>query len=368
MQSPKHPYVQVDKHELLALLGLCLDATDLSSLHARVSTFRTSIEETTPISLPAVPHPGAPGNGADADVVTLRRDIFLEELEQIVAARTLRRARYYLQRLRKSATETRVAAVNDINLNRWKEYEEVLTDSLWNVEKRDSTGAHGAWYWGNFIPQIPRQMMLRYTKAGDWVLDPFLGSGTTLIECRRLGRHGIGVELNPDVARRASEVIDKEPNPYNVTTAVTRGDSATLDFEALVDDHGVAEVQLLILHPPYHDIIQFGESEANLSNAATVDGFVERFADIATRGMAVLADGRYLAVVIGDKYQDGAWIPLGFRLMQAVMEQGCTLKSIVVKNLNGTRAKREQQALWRYRALVAGFYVFKHEYIFVFQK
>lgn len=376
MQSPRHPdvgvddvevdYIEVDKHELLDLLDLCLDAADLASLQTRVSAFRSTVAGTPVISLPAVPHPGASGNGADA--LMLRRDILLEELDQIATARTLRRARYYLERLHKSATETRVSAVNDINLNRWKEYDEILTDSLWTVEKRDSTGAHGAWYWGNFIPQIPRQLMLRYTKAGDWVLDPFLGSGTTLIECRRLGRHGIGVELNADVARRASEVIKQEPNPHGVTTAVTQGDSATIDFEALLDDHGVPEVQLVLLHPPYHDIIRFGDSAADLSNATTVDGFVEQFGAIAARAMDVLAGGRYLAVVIGDKYEDGEWIPLGFRTMQAVLNQGCTLKSIVVKNLNGTRAKRDQQALWRYRALVAGFYVFKHEYIFIFQK
>ena len=51
--------------------------------------------------------------------------------------------------------------INDINLNRWKEYEEIITDSLWIFDKRDTSGAHLAWYWGNFIPQIPRQMMLR---------------------------------------------------------------------------------------------------------------------------------------------------------------------------------------------------------------
>ena len=48
---------------------------------------------------------------------------------------------------------------------------------------------------------LPRQLLLRYTRRGDWVLDTFLGSGTTLIECRLQGRNGIGVELNPDVAR-----------------------------------------------------------------------------------------------------------------------------------------------------------------------
>jgi hypothetical protein len=39
-----------------------------------------------------------------------------------------------------------------------------------------------------------------------------------------------------------------------------------------------------------------------------------------------------------------------------------------VKNFEETRAKRHQKALWRYRALQGGFYIFKHEYIFVFQK
>jgi hypothetical protein len=41
---------------------------------------------------------------------------------------------------------------------------------------------------------------------------------------------------------------------------------------------------------------------------------------------------------------------------------------IAVKNFEETRGKRNQKELWRYRALVGGFYVFKHEYIFIFQK
>ena len=73
-------------------------------------------------------------------------------------------------------------------------------------------------------------------------------------------------------------------------------------------------------------------------------------------------------MVIGDKYSSGSWIPVGFYSMQKLIETGFTLKSIIVKNFEGTRGKRNQEELWRYRALAGGYYVFKHEYIFLMQK
>ena len=42
-----------------------------------------------------------------------------------------------------------------------------------------------------------RDLILNNTKEGDTILDPFCGSGTTLVECRLIGRNGIGIELNP---------------------------------------------------------------------------------------------------------------------------------------------------------------------------
>jgi len=50
------------------------------------------------------------------------------------------------------------------------------------------------------------------------------------------------------------------------------------------------------------------------------------------------------------------------------MKRGFSLKSIIVKNFDDTTAKRNQKELWRYRALVGGFYIFKHEYIFLLEK
>ncbi|GAI46887.1 unnamed protein product, partial [marine sediment metagenome] len=75
------------------------------------------------------------------------------QLNQIVESQTLNRAKYYVERFEKALTHVRTSKINEINLNRWKEYDDIRTDSLWIIGKRDSTGVHTAGYWGNFIPQ-----------------------------------------------------------------------------------------------------------------------------------------------------------------------------------------------------------------------
>ena len=282
----------------------------------------------------------------NGDTISLRRDVLISELNQILEARTLERAKYYLNRLENGVQEVKTSKVNDINLLRWKEYDEIITDSLWILDKRDSSGAHLAWYWGNFIPQIPHQMMLRYTKKGDWVLDAFVGSGTTLIECKRLGRNGIGVELNPEVGQKAKELVKKEYNKHGVTTEIITGDSRTTDIKTILDKHGVEQVQLLIMHPPYHDIIKFSKDEKDLSTAKSTDEFLKMFGEVVDNATPFLEKGRYFALVIGDKYSKGEWIPLGFYSMQEVLKRGYLLKSIIVKNFEETRGKRNKGVLW----------------------
>ena len=302
-------------------------------------------------------------------IYEVSRDWIVEEMKHVEKSKTIDRAKYYLKKIKKGLTEIKTNEINDINLNRWKEYSDIITDSLWIIDKRDNSGVHKAWYHGNFIPQIPRQMMLRYTKKYDVVVDTFLGSGTSLIECKRLGRHGIGVELNKEVAKKTTELINNEPNPYNVITDVVVGDSRKINFREILEKHGFNSCQLLIMHPPYMDIIKFSDdNEDDLSSAKTVDEFLKMFEEVVNNTYEILDDGRFLILVIGDKYSKGEWIPLGFYCMDIILKNGYKLKSIIVKNFEETKGKRNQKELWRYRALVGGFYVFKHEYIFVFQK
>jgi hypothetical protein len=88
---------------------------------------------------------------------------------------------------------------SDIDLNRWREYEGVLTDSLWYFPSRASGEGHQLDYHSNSIPQIATQIFTRYSKKDEIVLDLFLGSGTTAIEAVRMERRCIGVELKPEL-------------------------------------------------------------------------------------------------------------------------------------------------------------------------
>jgi hypothetical protein len=59
---------------------------------------------------------------------------------------------------------------NDIDLTNWQQAD-INTDSLWLISERDKSGKHSNIYHGNFIPQIPNQLIRRYTKQGEMVLD-----------------------------------------------------------------------------------------------------------------------------------------------------------------------------------------------------
>lgn len=301
---------------------------------------------------------------------TIKVDLkfILNEIDQILETKTIERTKYYIQRLVKSLSEIKTSKINDINLHRWKEYDDIITDSLWILDKRDSSGAHNAGYWGNFIPQIPNQFLRRYTKQGEWVLDNFLGSGTTLIECKRLGRNGIGIELNPQVVELANQNISREKNPFNVKTEVVTADSTELFYEEALKKIGVKAVQFMIMHPPYWDIIKFSDNPSDLSNEKSLENFLYKMGQIVEKSYRILDKGRYCALVIGDKYSGGEWIPLAFYTMQEFLKRGYKLKSTIVKNFEETKGKMNQKELWRYRALVGGFYIFKHEYIFLFKK
>lgn len=256
---------------------------------------------------------------------------------------------------------------NDINLAQWKDYSDIYTDSLWIINRRDNSGVLDYKYHGNFIPQIPFQLFSRYTKKGDWVLDPFVGSGTSSIIAQRMKRNSIGIDLQESVVKKAEERLELEKD-NDITSKVIVGDSKTININLILNEYGISKVQFVILHPPYWDIIKFSDSKEDISNCKTLDDFILSFDKVVKNTIQYLEKNRYCALVIGDKYSNSQLIPLGFICLNVMQENGLLLKAIITKNIGETEGKANNHSIWRYRALASDYYVFKHEYIMIFKK
>ncbi len=256
---------------------------------------------------------------------------------------------------------------NDLDLNNWKE-SDIITDSLWLMPERDNSGKHDGSYHGNFIPQIPRQLIKRYTKKNDVVFDPFVGSGTTAYEAENLGRSFIGVDIQEKLIKQIQSKIDPSSNKVQLIAGDSMQKQTFRKVSETLAIYKKKNVQLAILHPPYADIISFSDLDNDLSNTKSLNEFMDKFALVVKNTIDVLEDGRYLAIIMGDKYTAGQWLPLGFHCMHRTQELGMTLKSIVIKNMSGNRGKRNKEGIWRYRALTSDYYIFKHEYILIFKK
>lgn len=258
-------------------------------------------------------------------------------------------------------------AFNDLNMSDWKS-SDIWTDSLWLIPERDKSGKHSGFYHGNFVPQIPRQLILRYTRKNDIVFDPFIGSGTTAFEAESLNRNLVGIDIQPQLIDYIKTKIDSKKNFFELIAGDSTNEETFSHVISLLEKRNKKNVQFAILHPPYADIIKFSNLKNDLSNINSLDEFLKKFAQVLQNTIEILEHGRYLVIIMGDKYAKGQWIPLGFYCMNEAQKLGLTLKSVIIKNMEGNRAKQNKEAIWKYRALSSDYYIFKHEYILIFKK
>ena len=127
---------------------------------------------------------------------------------------------------------------------------EMEQTTVWSFPDRGTWATHQGNYRGNWAPQIPRNLILRYTQPGEWVLDPMVGSGTTLVECKLLGRNGIGVDINYEALMLTFDRLNFEPRNLYETLPPTEirlyhGDARNLD--KIPDE----SIDLIATHPPY---------------------------------------------------------------------------------------------------------------------
>lgn len=234
---------------------------------------------------------------------------------------------------------------------------ELEMNTVWSFPERGSWATHDAKYRGNWSPYIPRNLILRYSAKGDFILDQFAGGGTTLVEAKLLGRNIIGVDINPDSVARCREKINFEyGNAGQVSLNV--GDARNLDF--ISDD----SIDFICTHPPYADIIHYSENIGGDLSLLKVKDFLTEMEKVASESYRVLKKDRYCAILMGDTRQKGHVIPMSFDVMKIFQEQGFKLKEIIVKEQHNCKAT----GYWKTNSIKYNFLLLAHEYLFVFRK
>src|SRR3989338_2522616 len=121
--------------------------------------------------------------------------------------------------------------------------EQVEKTTVWSFTDRGKWATHSSAYRGNWAPQIARNIILLYSKEGDVVLDPMVGSGTTMIEAKLLNRRGIAFDIHEDAVVLAKKACEFENESKGFEPQIEQGDARNLI--EIKDD----SIDLVATHP-----------------------------------------------------------------------------------------------------------------------
>jgi DNA modification methylase len=258
-------------------------------------------------------------------------------------------------------------------LNPTQEEFKLEETTVWDFPKRGSWATHKGDYRGNWAPQIPRNIILQYSKKGELILDPFVGGGTTLIEAKLLGRNAIGIDISPHAIQMTKQRLNelekwktkrsKQPNQdpktkdWNSTTIqLKQADARNLNF---IQNNSI---DLVCTHPPYGHAIKYTINEKNdLSHIHKLKTFYDEIEQAAQEIKRILKPKHHCAILIGDIRKAGMILDVGFNVKEQ-FQKHLQLEEIIIK----TQHRESLTHFWRDKNKLR--YRIAHEYLFIFRK
>ncbi|MGI6294911.1 MAG: DNA methyltransferase [Armatimonadota bacterium] len=214
-----------------------------------------------------------------------------------------------------------------------------------------------------------------FTKPRERVLDPFVGSGSTLVACSQVGRHGVGIELVEQWVDIANRRIENEPNPMDVDLRVVQGDARQRLFE-MSDE----SAHFVVTSPPYWSILRkdwdhkvtaerkskglqtrYSDQADDLGNLESYDEFLDELGLVFGQCHRVLQAGRYMCVVVSDFRHGSRFIPYHSDISRVIESVGFTLEGITV-------LVQDSKNLYPYGLPYAFVSNIHHQYILTFRK
>lgn len=274
------------------------------------------------------------------------------------------------------AVEKNNKKTNNLDPKKWREYEKkgLQFFSVWDTPERDPLRWTQKTIHGSCPVEIPRQCIWRFSKQGETILDPFVASGTTLVACARLKRKGIGIEINPNIAKVAkanlsAKTLDAEINAWVEKQRIIVGDSRDLRSLGIENE----SIDMVFAHPPYWSLINYSEEhgfvEGDLSTLHTLEEFLHGMKENFGEVKRVLKRGRFFCVLIGDAFlKGGKVVPLDYHLTKLALDLGFDFFTKVIKYTRLAASRMNFVNTMKYRSLRSNFLICIHDYVLIFRK
>lgn len=225
----------------------------------------------------------------------------------------------------------------------------LFTTTLWEYPSQHyGTGMQGD---KNYVGATPSwviwQLLQRYTREGDTVLDPMVGSGTTIDVCKDLARTPIGLDLAP--SREDIRQADARHLPLQ---------KASVDF--------------VFIDPPYSTHIDYSEDPRCIGklNAFDDDGaaYYTAMEQVIAEIDRVLKDRRYMALYVSDSFKKrktgGVFMPIGFELFAMLRKRFKPVDLISVVRHN----QKLSRGNWHKAAEEGNFFLRGFNHLMIFKK
>lgn len=206
------------------------------------------------------------------------------------------------------------------------------------------------------------------TKDDNLILDPFAGIGSTVVAAHRLGKKGIGIEIEPRFVEKGNHRLD--------TLLVDSGSKIYSDDARNLSSFVSPEtVDMVITSPPYWDILlakrtadgkeirHYGEAEADLGKIHEYKRFLEELTGIFRLVFQVMKAGKYCCVVVMDLRKKSQFYSYHSDVAKFMQEIGFIYDDIIIWDRRSEYSNMRPLGYpYRFRINKA------HEYILIFQK
>ncbi len=197
-------------------------------------------------------------------------------------------------------------------------------------------------------PELMAEIIAFFTKSGESVFDPFAGVGGTLLGAELVGRQALGVELNPlwvGIYQRLAEEYRQQAGTLVARDGERRGKKLQArmvqgDCLAVMRDLEPESVAAIITDPPYgcnHRVTgfrnetnfnMFSAEPADFGNCRTYDEYLKKVGSFGKEAFRILQPRRYLVLLIGDRFHQGEYLPLGTLVAEELRKNGFKWKGL----------------------------------------